>query len=372
MLGKSSSMKLFFALAFLFFFDSYVYSQDLSKPEQLFEKFWKEFNDNYALFEVKGVSWQDTYNAYRNKVNAKTSEQELVTIFKQMLDPLKDGHISIFQKDKRLYKGESNNNTFRTEFQGAEKEFWINVNNLLQQQGLPVPQPRGELVDGNFTKAVPPMYISHSNEIGYIRFTRFFNQLKGVMGSEADEMKDRAELTTLVDQAINEFKTCKGLIIDLRENGGGHSGYELAGRFMSDSALVNYKSTRANGQFSPLKEYWVRPSNRILFTKPVVILTSDRTASAAEDFTLALSKSSNTTIIGTATKGMFSDIYSFELPNKMEVSLSNQLYFDTDKKVLEDKGVRPTLEMKNTRKDLEAKTDAVLLKAFEVLQSKTN
>jgi hypothetical protein len=350
---------------------SLSYSQTtLSKPEQLFEKFWKEFNDNYALFEVKGVSWQDTYTAYRNKVNAKTSEQELVTIFKQMLDPLKDGHINIFQKDKRLYKGESKNNSFRTEFQGVEKEFWMNVNELLQQQGFGAPQPKGALVDGSFTKAVPPMYVSRNNEIGYIRFTRFFNQLKGVMGSDKDELADQKELAKLVDETLSEYSTCKSLIIDLRDNGGGHSGYELAGRFISDSALVNYKSIRSNGKFSALKEYWVKPSTSVHFIKPIVILTSDRTASAAEDFTLSLRKFPNVTIIGMATKGMFSDTYSFELPNKMEVSLSNQLYYDAHKIILEDRGVAPTVEIRNTRKDLEAKTDAVLMKAFEELKSK--
>ena len=365
-------MRLLLLSTFLISFSSAVYSQSTqSKPEQLFEKFWQEFDENYALFDVKGVDWQQTYTTYRNQVNAKTSDQELIAVFKQMLDPLKDGHINIFQKDKRLYKGESKNNSFRTEFQGVEKEFWMNVNALLQQQGFGAPQPKGALVDGSFTKAVPPMYVSRNNEIGYIRFTRFFNQLKGVMGSDKDELADQNELAKLVDETLSEYSTCKSLIIDLRDNGGGHSGYELAGRFISDSALVNYKSIRSNGKFSPLKEYWVKPFSSVRFIKPIVILTSDRTASAAEDFTLSLSKFPNVTIIGTATKGMFSDTYSFELPNKMETSLSNQLYYDTKKIILEDRGVAPTVEMRNTRKDIEAKTDAVLMRAFEELKSKS-
>jgi C-terminal processing protease CtpA/Prc len=364
-------MRLLFLSTFLISLSSAVYSQSTqSKPEQLFEKFWKEFDENYALFDVKGVDWQQTYTTYRKQVNAKTSDQELIAVFKQMLDPLKDGHINIFQKDKRLYKGESKNNSFRAEFQGVEKEFWMNVNALLQQQGFGAPQPKGVLVDGSFTKAVPPMYVSRNNEIGYIRFTRFFNQLKGVMGSDKDELADQNELAKLVDETLSEYSTCKSLIIDLRDNGGGHSGYELAGRFISDSALVNYKSIRSNGKFSPLKEYWVKASSSVRFIKPMVILTSDRTASAAEDFTLSLSKFPNVTIIGTATKGMFSDTYSFELPNKMEISLSNQLYYDTNKIILEDRGVAPTVEIRNTRKDLEAKTDAVLMRAFEELKSK--
>ncbi len=355
----------------LIFFGSLVYAQSASsKPEQLFEKFWKEFDENYALFELKGVDWKKSYAIYRQQVNAKTSDQELIDMFRQMLDPLNDGHINIFQKDKRLYKGESKNNSFRTEFQGVEKEFWMNVNELLQRQGFPAPQAKGALVDGNITKAVPPLYVSRTSEIGYIRFTRFFNQLKGVTGSDADEKKDKEELATLVDQVLREFNSCKGLILDLRDNGGGHSGYELAGRFINDSALVNYKSIRSNGQFSPLKEYWVKPSGSVRFTKPIVVLTSDRTASAAEDFVLSLSGFPNIVIVGTSTKGMLSDTYSFELPNKMEVSLSNQLYYDVTKNVLEDKGVSPTVEARNSRKDLDAKADAVLTKAFEVLKSK--
>jgi hypothetical protein len=339
-----------------------------SKPEQSFETFWNEFNSHYALFEIKSVSWKDMYTHYRSRVTAKTSDLELVSIFKEMLDPLQDGHINIFQKDKRLYKGESKSNTFRTEFQGLEKEFWSTVKDLLQKHNFPAPEPRGTLVDGNFTKAVPVMYVSRNNEIGYVRFTRFFNELKGVMGSDKDEQEDSRVLFDLVDQTLQEFETCKGVIIDLRDNGGGHSGYELAGKFIDKPALVNYKSTRLNGQLSPLEEYHVNPAGGIRFTKPIVVLTSDRTASAAEDFALALKRFPHVMLIGTRTRGMFSDIYSFVLPNKMEVSLSNQLYYDIDKTILEDKGVQPTLEITNTRQDLISKTDAVLIKALEILK----
>jgi carboxyl-terminal processing protease len=342
--------------------------QPASKPEQSFETFWKEFDNHYALFEVKGISWKDMYTRYRSQVTAKTSDAELISIFKEMLDPLQDGHINIFQKDKRLYKGESKNNIFRTEFQGLEKEFWSTVTDLLQNHRFPAPEPRGALVDGNFTKAVPAMYVSRNTEIGYIRFTRFFNQLKGVMGSDKDEQEDRTALSDLVDQTLREFETCKGLIIDLRDNGGGHSGYELAGKFIDRPALVNYKSTRLNGLFSPLEEYHVNPASGIRFTKPLVVLTSDRTASAAEDFALALSRFSHVTLVGTRTRGMFSDIYSFVLPNKIEVSLSNQLYYDIGKTILEDKGVQPAIEIANTRLDLSSKTDRVLIKALEILK----
>ena len=52
-------------------------TRQLSRPEKDFETFWTTFKDNYAFFQLKGVNWDSTYNAYRPLVNRKTNEKEL-------------------------------------------------------------------------------------------------------------------------------------------------------------------------------------------------------------------------------------------------------------------------------------------------------
>jgi carboxyl-terminal processing protease len=51
------------------------------------------------------------------------------------------------------------------------------------------------------------------------------------------------------------------------------------------------------------------------FAKQVVLITNDRTVSAADVFALMMSELPNVTIIGEPTNGSYSDIYSKKLPN---------------------------------------------------------
>ena len=71
----------------------------INKSEKKFEKFWTTFKDNYAFFKLKNVDWDITYKNFKSKVNSKTTETELIKIFGEMVEPLKDGHITISKGD---------------------------------------------------------------------------------------------------------------------------------------------------------------------------------------------------------------------------------------------------------------------------------
>ncbi len=105
---------------------SIVFAQNkkaLSLPEKDFEKFWTTFKDNYAFFDLKGISWDDAYIQYRNQVTATTTQEELISILGKMVDPLQDGHITISKGDDIVYKNKKPS-AFKLEFKGIEKELW--------------------------------------------------------------------------------------------------------------------------------------------------------------------------------------------------------------------------------------------------------
>ncbi|MGL5889344.1 MAG: S41 family peptidase, partial [Bacteroidia bacterium] len=105
------------------------------------------------------------------------------------------------------------------------------------------------------------------------------------------------------------------------------------------------------------------------FTGQLVLLTSDRTASSAEDFVLSLAARKNVTIIGTATSGTFSDMYSFQLPNKMNVTLSNQRYYSQNgTQLLESKGIAADETIPYSKSSLTEKRDPQLTRAVELLR----
>jgi len=334
-----------------------------SVAEQSFDAFWQTFRDHYAFFPQKQVDWEATYATYRPQVSAQTPDLELVAIFRQMVEPLHDGHITIARGETMLYKGESTRNSFKQTFKSVQPQFWQVAHQQLQAAGFAPIQASGPVF-----KDKPLLYTTRTATVGYLHLTRCFAEVKGVMGTEAQEKRDARLLEKHVSKALAQMADCQALLLDVRDNGGGHSGYELAGRFSDQPILANYKAIRQPGsyeQFTEPQAFYLTPAKGTRFTGPVVLLTSDQTASAAEDFTLALSQRPQVVRVGTATKGMLSDMHGAKLPNGLEITLSNQRYTTPQGQVLEDVGIAPTVFVENTLPDLERQHDAVLAQALK-------
>ena len=339
-------------------------NKKLSRQEKDFEKFWITFRDNYAFFQLKGVNWDETYKKYRPKISNKTTETELVKIFGEMVEPLKDGHITISKGEEILYKVKKPS-LFKKEFKGIEKDLWKTSFETLQNNGFSEIKGIGPIVkDENL------YYVSQNSEIGYIRISRCFGNIESIF-DDKKEVEDTKLMLSLFDSILNSFSKTKGIIIDIRANGGGHGGEDLASRFAIQKIITHYKATRIKGGYESITEMgpiYITPSTGVKYLNPIVILTNDKTASSAEDFTISLYKQKNVTTIGTNTSGMLSDMFGTDLSNKISFTLSNQRYYSTEKMQLEDIGVPVKIEIVNTKKDIENRTDPVILKAIETLK----
>lgn len=338
----------------------------LSQPEKDFETFWKTFRDQYAFFQLKGVNWDSTYALYRPQVSKRTTEKQLLGILERMVAPLNDGHITLSKGETVIFKARKPS-YFREEFNGLEKQFWHTVDTTLAQNGFQHLAGVGPLFKDKHL-----YYVSKTPHIGYIRITRCFGEAASLF-DDAREAADTRLMLRLFDSLLQDLSTCQALIIDLRGNGGGHAGTDLASRLVKTRTLTHYKSVRLNGSGGTLasaEAQYIEPSAGTRFVKPVCILTNDRTASSAEDFTLALCQQDNVSTIGSNTSGMLSDMYSGELSKGIAFTLSNQVYFSTDKEMLEDRGIAPRYRVENRREDIARHRDPVLLKALEVLNQK--
>lgn len=341
-------------------------TKKLSRPEKDFETFWTTFKDNYAFFKLKGVNWDSTYKNYRSLVSKKTKQKELISILGQMVEPLKDGHITISKGEEILYKSKKTSQ-FRTEFKGLEKQFWQTVDTTLQKNGFKKPVGVGPIFkDENL------YYFSQTSQIGYIRITRCFADPESIF-DDNKEIDDTKLMLQLFDSLLTQLSNTNSIIIDLRANGGGHGGLELASRFVKTKTLTHYKSIKQKGNydtFSELEPQYISPNNGTQYLKQVFILTNDKTASSAEDFTISLYKQDNVITIGTNTSGMLSDMFGGELSNKISFTLSNQVYLSTDKEILEDKGVPVAIQVINAKQDIENKQDPLIIKTIETINKK--
>jgi len=343
---------------------SAVKNKAASLPEKSFEAFWQTFEDHYAFFALRKIDWQATYQQYRPRVNANTSDDSLFALFTEMVTPFADDHISITIPGKNEFELVKPS-PFLKEFPGdsGEFDFWKMVGSALYKSGFDTLQTAGPIDDGKKL-----FYYTSSKDWGYIRISRCFVSEQ----TEGHPKKDAEEAGKMFDAILQLLKNKKGIIIDNRMNGGGNDAfsYALAGRFATTKIPGHLKQTRIGGyeDFGPLEQWWLQPEGKSSYTGPLMLLTNDQTASAAEIMEMALKVLPQTKTIGENTTGIFSDMYFFKLPNKWEVSLSNQRYFSADNICYEGTGIPPDIKAVNTQKDLLTMTDPVLAAALAALK----
>jgi len=115
------------------------------------------------------------------------------------------------------------------------------------------------------------------------------------------------KLDNLEEAFLPYEKSSSGIIIDLRENGGGQGkpGWEFTNKYFinkGNHSIGVYKEIKPEGELKTIQAS-VQSENTPLYAKPIVLLTSTKTFSSAETFVSILRASSNSTVIGTETKG---------------------------------------------------------------------
>jgi carboxyl-terminal processing protease len=321
-------------------------------PIYNFEKLWSEFNDRYANFELKAVDWNEIHKKYKSLVTLQTTNDELFDICSNMLSELKDGHVSLTQYGNKSVLRKSDK-----PYPIHLQEEFPNVSELLSLIDT-------TLINNNFSKPktvrakdASAIKYCKSDKYGYLSMNGMFDNYKAA------------------NLAIDEFTKLDGIIIDLRFNGGGRDviSYKIAGRFTDKKRVGHYKKTRIKGtnEFTELETWYLKPLGKNQFTKPIVLITSDLTASAAEIFVIAMRELPYVTIIGDNTQGILSDMFFFNLPNDWVVSLSHQQYFSSKMINYEGIGIDPDFKIVNSQEDITRKSDPVIKKAIEILNKTT-
>ena len=81
------------------------------------------------------------------------------------------------------------------------------------------------------------------------------------------------------------------------------------------------------------------------YDKPVTLLTTHVTVSAAETFSMAMRALPTVTHRGEATRGALSDVLEKVLPNGWSLRMSNETYLDAEGELWERRGVIPEEEI---------------------------
>ena len=191
------------------------------------------------------------------------------------------------------------------------------------------------------------------NDIAYVKVNEFGAKTSGEL---------QTQLKTLMAQKP------KGIILDLRNNGGGYvnTAVDVASHFISRNNVLLIE------RFGDGREQKVMTQGGGLATDlPLVVLINQGSASASEVVTGAIQDYKRGTIIGETSYGKGTGQIGYELSNDQgEARITIFRWLTPNGNWVHDKGVTPDIEVKMTKADRDAKLDPQLEAALKALTSK--
>ncbi|SFS18800.1 Tricorn protease C1 domain-containing protein [Dyella sp. OK004] len=319
-------------------------------PLKNFDYLWQTFDTHYAFFGAHGVNWQAVREQYRPKVAALPKDGDPFPIFAEMLALLKDTHVRL-SDGKRV----AHVKKFPVVIQAGPNgpvlldDHYLEAGLVAYLKGAGTPLEAPAKSTGNDQIAYGRLRSKRAADSGYGYIAIFSMDWFGKGENDNVPLDTRVQsLQTAMDEAIAALQGVKGIVVDLRYNGGGEDAIALAiaGRFTHVPRPAWSKRAYEKGKTHATFHMSVQPSSGKALPVPIVLLTSDFTVSAAETATMALRALPATLQIGQPTRGVLSDRLEKILPNGWPFSLSNEIYMDPHGTVFEVNGVPPDIVTK--------------------------
>jgi carboxyl-terminal processing protease len=316
----------------------------------VFDAFWATMQDQYAFFDLHGVDWAARREAGRAAAMAADGDRALFEVLARSLEGLDDPHLTlnarvdgepvrrVFNRPRtfdylRQALDAQPTARLRAQTPGAFYKSWVEADSQDVWRALGAGRRRA--FDGRL------MWGMLDGGVGYIGLTA----LDGFSAS-GDLDDDLAALGAELDRAIAALGGARGMIVDVTQNLGGSDGAArlVAGRFADQPRVVYAKSVH-NAPELGLEQVHVAPAGPRQYLKPIVILTSDVTLSAAEVLVLSMRAFPQVVQMGQTTRGGFSDVLDKTLPNGWRLSLSNEVYVTPQGGAVEGVGLEPAVAL---------------------------
>ena len=306
-------------------------------PEGNFEALWQIIDEHYCFFDYKqheyGLDWNAIYNKYKVRVSNHMTTVQLFEVLCDMLAELRDGHVNL---SSSMDYGR---------YWTWHEAYPQNFSDSLERRYLGT----------DYKIAAGMKYRVLDDNIGYIRYESFTQPV-----GEGN-----------LDDCLSYLLLCRGLIIDIRNNGGGDltNAEKLAGRFVHERTLVGYmqhKTGKGHHDFSSLEPRYLEPSSNLRWHKPVCILTNRSVFSAANDFAVIMHTLPQVKLVGDHTGGGSGMPMSSSLPNGWNVRFSACPMYDAQKQQTEF-GIAPDVSVALTDETTAQGHDLIIETARQLL-----
>jgi hypothetical protein len=302
-------------------------------PTANFDYLWQQCSERYSFFDLKGIDWDEYYRVNRPTVGDKISDDSLFNVLAKMLNTLRDGHVNL--------NSPFNISRFDISLLGPVNYDWRNI--------------KENYIGADYLITGPFHHDFLANkEVGYIRYNSFSQTITSFD----------------ISYLFSRYRSTKGLILDLRSNGGGSitNMYNLLNVLHNKPTLL-YTSSIKNG---PGQNDFTEPieimseANENGYPRRIVVLTDRQTFSASSFFTLAAKSISNMTVMGDTTGGGLGLPNGGQLPNGWTYRFSITKTLDPQGNNYEN-GIPPDVVKILTAEDRISGRDTVIEAAVDLI-----
>lgn len=384
---------------------------------------WTEAKYNFANFKISPDTWDSIYLDYIPKVSKSKSTYEYYQCLISFYALLEDGHTNVYYPttvSKNLVI-----HPLRADLIEGKVIVTEVLNDTLERMGI---SPGTEILEINGMEAIAygqkkvMPFVSASTEqykiseaygqslFLYQRHKPFKMKVKSREGTVKDIVIDRFmsykpwppnyvltqpeegiaylkinsfgsdNFKEKIDSLYPTILQSSGLIIDLRENGGGDS--RNAEYLVSHLTAMPYLNSKWQvRQYTPAflfkdKITWVSGgaeeippiANKKIYKGAVAVLIGPRTFSAAEDFLVAFDNAQIGTKIGSPTAGSTGQQIYFDLPGGGFARVCAKKDTYPDGKAFVGKGIIPDIKVNISLDDVQKGRDVILDKALNIIR----
>ena len=311
----------------------------------VFDAVWAAMDEHYAFFNLHEVDW-DARKQLAPAPGTQLPDADLNDMLLKLTRGLDDGHVHFGSEDFG-YDSPS------------QRPAWIPEGPSLTRDILHTIAADNAGTILTRAENTPILYGLRRDGIGYIMITEM-DVAVPFGGNSTDAM------AIAFGNVLAALEPAKALVIDIRYNPGGSDtvSFGVAGHFTDSPRPVFTKTTRMGNTQAAKFTAVLTPQGAQADTRPVVLLTSNLTGSAAEILTLALRETDHVTTLGEATSGGLSDVMGFTLPNGWGLGLSNQTYLTMGGALYEGTGIPPDITVAFETPQYLAGRDPVLAAGF--------
>jgi carboxyl-terminal processing protease len=325
-----------------------TYAQD-------FDELWETLRDRYCFFDSKRTDWSKVREIYRPAALAADSQDAFTGVVARVLAELYDAHTHLSDPpdgtrrwplyDLLVERAGTRIRIAAIQAGSSAADAGLAIGDTITAiEGMPVEQVVRDIAPKCLTNSDPaadtyainvaaagrrgqPRQLTvRSKAIESRSVSLPLKQRPDVVSVEGKKLENglgyiaiRTFADTSVveafDHALAELRDCRGLLIDVRQNGGGDTAVArpIMGRFIVEPKPYAMMRRRAAAGLGAAWMESVEPRGPFTYAKPVVVLVDHWSGSMAEGFPMGMRGVGRATIVGTPMMGLGAAVFAIRL-----------------------------------------------------------